>query len=170
MDGKYSQKPAKTTAKPAFTSGSHCKSSQSREEPLKSPKAGRSSPLPHEGTPSARTPQPAPQERRQERRPPAPQVPATRVRPLTSAPHGGAAKLAARRRSPPGCGRPGVGTSRRVKPSLCPRPPSLAVPLPARLETASERDAGTGAPARPPAPCERRGRGEPRGRDSGSLS
>lgn len=101
---------------------------------------------------------------------PAPQVPATRVRPLTSAPHGGAAKLAARRRSPPGCGRPGVGTSRRVKPSLCPRPPSLAVPLPARLETASERDAGTGAPARPPAPCERRGRGEPRGRDSGSLS
>lgn len=64
----------------------------------------------------------------------------------------------------------GVGTSRRVKPSLCPRPPSLAAPLPARLETASERDARTGAPARPPALCERRGRGEPRGRDSGSLS
>lgn len=113
--GNVLRKVRQNYGKPAFTAGSHRKSSQSRQEPLDSPKA-RNSPLPHEGTPTARVPQHAPPPAQPSAaaggaaagaRLPAPQVPAARVPPLTSVPRGGAAKLGARWRFPPGRGRRG---------------------------------------------------------------
>ena len=169
MDGKYSQKPAKTTASlrsPAVPTAKVPKAERNRS---KAPKPGEVLlSLTRERHQPAR---PSRHRRRGGRSAAARPAGARHTR---AAPHLGSSRRGGEARSAAAVSsrlrQAGVGTSRRVKPSLCPRPPSLAAPLPARLETASERDAGTGAPARPPAPCERRGRGEPRGRDSGSLS